>query len=50
MHIRGLLANDGGGVFRAELTGATADAALLGERLAEHLAVDAGYNLQAASR
>jgi hydroxymethylbilane synthase len=50
MHIRGLLANDDGGVFRAELTGATADAALLGERLAEHLAVDAGYNLQAASR
>lgn len=50
LRIRGLLANDDGGLFRAELIGVTADAANLGERLAEHLAADAGLNLEAVSR
>jgi hydroxymethylbilane synthase len=48
--VRGLLANDAGAIFRGELTGAVAEAAALGERLAEHLASDAGYPIEAGSK
>ncbi len=47
LHVRGLLTSDDGIVHRAELAGAAADAASLGERLAEHLALDAGFSLEA---
>jgi hydroxymethylbilane synthase len=50
LFVRGLLADDAGALFRAELTGDLAEAAALGEHLAEHLALDAGYPTEAASK
>jgi hydroxymethylbilane synthase len=50
LFVRGLLADNAGALFRAELTGDLAEAAALGEHLAEHLALDAGYPTEAASK